>query len=58
MGPISGQLEEYCAVNGPYVRRYRLELVLSKPDSTDDPESIDFQTGQWCRDHMHPEPQC
>ena len=54
MGPKSGQLEEYCAVNGPYVRRYRIELILSKPDSTDDPESIDFQTGEWCRDYMHP----
>lgn len=53
VGPKSGQLEEYCAVNGPYVRRYRLELILSKPDSVDDPESIDFQTGQWCRDYMH-----
>ena len=54
MGPKSGQLEEYCAVNGPFVRRYRIELILSKPDSTDDPESIDFQTGEWCSDYTHP----
>lgn len=27
----SGKLEEYCAMNGPFVRNYRIELVMGHP---------------------------
>jgi len=43
----SGNLEEYCTLEGPFVRRYRIELMM---DVTDD---IDFETGEWARSYMH-----